>query len=547
MYKGKIVNVNTCPGFPQNQVKLIKRLTSFLREKFHSIRHLKRATPFLGEEYAGILALVSQITHQPYKFVSKFWGFIRNFMQFAPVQGPIVGDFISSPVEIDLTERIHIVAKMREDLLCSGYLKHGDRTIYMGGIDKNNEGVFETKKAYRVVKQSVFKDSYFVDLFRILRYEERYWNQIKKGVYDLMGIGGVNEYFVRVAKKSKKKSLYHDNWTDIVHYRFHYTAQIPERVVYVAPSFSDFIGRITSHMVMQCYEIHIIVEGRGRIIVGEQPFNDAEIAYSTSVICDGERVFVASQECKEMFHQDIMTDGKPMVINWRIPSSLFKMRMKRLKLEFQGIFKVHKMSICCRVWDTGSVCIADYNTCARQCVMNPYRRCNKGGECMRAPLSACSICRSALLNTLYHYSDNHTPQGLVQYMSLSREYREGLDVLKDDQFFFAYKHMVRDCLPIQNRLVSFARDVGALFVSCQVISCLNDKGEEEIFKKCLMFEFSTRSLKEERVYSNFNSFQKLYHSLSDTDWVIICQVMKGHLHQEIIKRLATRENDILIL
>jgi len=289
------------------------------------------------------------------------------------------------------------------------------------------------------------------------------------------------------------------------------------------------------------------VEGRGRIIVGEQPFNDAEIAYSTSVACDGERVFVVSQECKEMFHQEIMTDGKPMVINWRIPSSLFKMRMKRLKLEFQGIFKVHKMSICCRVWDTGSVCIADYNTCARQCVMNPYRRCNKGGECMRAPLSACSICRSALLNTLYHYSDNHTPQGLVQYMSLSREYREGLDVLKDDQFFFAYKHMVRDCLPIQNRLVSFARDVGALFVSCQVIVCLNDKGEEEIFKKCLTFEFSTRSLKEERVYSNFNSFQKLYHSLSDTDWVIICQMMKGYLHQEIIKCLSTRENDILIL
>jgi len=133
MYKDKIVNVNTCPGFPENQVKLIKRLTGFLREKYHSRRHLTRAVPFLGERYAGVLALISQITHQPYKFVSKFWGFIRNFMQFALVQGPIVGDFISSPVEIDLTEKIHVVAKMREDLLCNGYLKFADKTIYMEG------------------------------------------------------------------------------------------------------------------------------------------------------------------------------------------------------------------------------------------------------------------------------------------------------------------------------------------------------------------------------------------------------------------------------
>jgi len=381
-----------------------------------------------------------------------------------------------------------------------------------------------------------------------LKYEEKYWDSIKQGVQELMAIGGVNEYFVRVRRKSKRKNMYHDNWVDIVQFWFHYIAQIPEKTVFVAPSFSDFTGRISSHMVMQCYEVHMIVEGRGRITVGEQPFNDIETVYSTTVACDGEKVTVISQECKELFFYDVDTHGEPLIVNWRIPSSLFKMYLKRLKIEFNGFFKVHKMSICCRVWDTGSVCIADYNTCALQCVANPHKKCNKGGDCLRAPLSACAVCKSAYLNTLYHYSDNHTPDGLINYMRLSREYREGIDVLQDDLFFYAYKHMVKDCLPIQYRMVNYAKEIGALFIGCQIIQFnrISD-GEYLGEKKILVFEFSTRELKEERIYENFNSFQSFYSSFGDNDWVIIRRLGEGYLHQEVIKRLMTKRNDILTL
>jgi len=538
------VNSNTCPGFPKNHVKLRRRLTQFLREKFHNKRHLRRAVPFVGERYAGVLALVSHVTHQPYKFVSKFVGFIQNFMKFAPIQGPVLGSYLDVPIEIDLTEKIYTVAKMRESLLSDGYLKYGDSTIYMGGIDKNNEGVFSTKGVYRVVKQMVFRDAFYIDLFRILRYEEKYWNLIREGVQQSMAIGGVNEFFVRRMRRSKRKNMYHDNWVDIAHYWFHYVAQIPYRTVFVAPSFSDFVGRISSHMVMQCYEIHLIIEGRGRIILGEQPFNDIETAYITHVTCDESAVCVVSQECKELLSAEVDVKDKPVAINWRIPSSIFKMQMKRLKIEFDGVFKVHKMSVCCRVWETGSVCIADYNVCAMQCVLNPYRRCNKGGDCMRAPLSACSICKAAYLNTLYHYSDNHSPQGLVEYMRRSREHREGLEVLKDDEFFWAYKHMVRDSLPVKNKLISYVRDVGAIGVICRFMKFQLEDGEI-VEKRFLIFEFSTRDLKDERVYNNSNTFRLFYLSLSDQDWVII-QLMAGNfVGQEIEKRLSTRENDIL--
>jgi len=544
MYSDKIVNFNTCPGFPKNQVRLRKRLTHFLREKFHTMRHIRRAIPFVGEQYAGVLALVSHITHQSYKFVSKFIRFIQDFMQFAPVQGPIHGCFLDIPVEIDLTDKIYLVAKLREDLLCSGYLKYGDSTIYLGGIDKNNEGVFSTKGAYRVVKQMVFKDVFYDDLFRILKYNERYWSEIKNGVQQLMAIGGMNEYFVRIQRKTKRKNIYHDSWVDIAHYWFRYVAQIPDKTTFVAPSFSDFTGRISSHMVMQCYEIYILIEGRGHIVVGEQPFNDVETAYNTSVICDGQSVCVMSSECKELFSVEVCTSGEPIAINWRIPSSQFKMKMKRLKLEFNGLFKVHKMSICCRVWETGSVCIADFNVCALQCVPDKYKRCNKGGDCMRAPVSACSICKSAYLNTLFHYSDNFSPRGIIDYMYRSREHREGFEVLKDDVFFYAYKHEVKDCYPIRNRMYSFMREIGALSVTCQIMAI--DIDGQIVERKMLIFVFSTRTQKEERIYENFNSFQEFYVSLSDNDWVILQRSMGGYVAKEVIDRLAARDKDILI-
>jgi len=108
--------------------------------------------------------------------------------------------------------------------------------------------------------------------------------------------------------------------------------------------------------------------------------------------------------------------------------------------------------------------------------------------------------------------------------------------------------MVKDCLPIQYRMVNYAKEIGAMFIGCQIIQFnrISD-GEYLGEKKILVFEFSTRELKEERIYENFNSFQSFYSSFGDNDWVIIRRLGEGYLHQEVIKRLMTKQNDILTL
>jgi len=112
-------------------------------------------------------------------------------------------------------------------------------------------------------------------------------------------------------------------------------------------------------------------------------------------------------------------------------------------------------------------------------------------------------------------------------------------------FFYAYKHEVKDCYPIRNRICSFMREIGALNVICRIM--MIDIDGQIVERKMLIFMFSTRTQKEERIYENFNSFQEFYVSLSDNDWVILQRSIGGYVAKEVVDRLAARDKDILTL
>jgi len=382
----------------------------------------------------GVLILISSITKKSYQYLLKFARYINNFMQFALKTLVVQGHFIFQELVLDLDSDVQEIYRIRCSLVDNGYAKISQGTLVLSG-DDDNEGIYLRKSDYVVRKIYCFKDKFYEHIFDILRYKLLYRTEIRDRVQKMCLLGGQNELFLRIEKKKRQKNIYHDNWCTVTLYHFCYRAQIPGYGEFISPGFSNFLGRFDSHILLQDYTLRFRVEGIGSIVIGEQAFNDQEVAYSKIITTDGDKISVSVQETKEFFSIHFDTSNKgPQFIMFTVNSDSFLKSIRKLRVQFHGNVLVHRMSIVCRAWKT-DFCLENTGLCALKCEWEADK-CVRLGNCMRAPVSACSVCKRNFMSTILNNTKGSSTEFLISSLREAAYYRESLDVLSDDVFFY---------------------------------------------------------------------------------------------------------------
>jgi len=289
---------------------------------------------------------------------------------------------------------------------------------------------------------------------------------------------------------------------------------------------------------LQDYTLRFRVEGIGSIVIGEQAFNDQEVAYSKIITTDGDKISVSVQETKEFFSIHFDTSNKgPQFIMFTVNSDSFLKSIRKLRVQFHGNVLVHRMSIVCRAWKT-DFCLENTGLCALKCEWEADK-CVRLGNCMRAPVSACSVCKRNFMSTILNNTKGSSTEFLISSLREAAYYRESLDVLSDDVFFTAYRDVAMDWNPIMDRLQTFRKQIGAY--CCEVVGCVIEGNEVILFT----FKFSSRIEDPLEMKENFGSIVNFVKSITPRERSILKLYGTGYLCHLVNQRMSVRNSDIL--
>jgi len=459
-------------------------------------------------------------------------------MQFALKQ-TVVPSPIVLEVELDLSSDVDRICRIRESILDNGFCKEEGGTLVVGGCDLANEGIYLRKQGYEIRRINVFKDKYFDHIFDIFRYKQQYRQQIRDLVYRRLGIGGVNELFIRILRHQKIKRLYRDDWVSVNLYFFSYRAQINGYGQFISPPLADYLEQYSSHSRIQRYVVIIYLQGRGRIEINENTFSGYSSTKVHTFSCDGEMVLCETVERKCLAFFEVQSE---QVVKYKyvFDATDFLMVMKRLRIEFFGHFNIVRLTVSPRVWKT-PVCLSYTNECYLGCV-NDRRECNRSYMCLSTPMSACDICKSIHLKDRFRVTSMVESDLLIQILSCDCDFREGLNALRDDNFFSVFRFRLQDVNQITKYVCEFQRSIGCTFYGMAKIVRESDGKEINLLWFSYCSEEENIDDRKESFVSKISTF---YKTITKNQWVILYQHYSGQALQEYYHRMATKKDDIL--